>query len=38
MVSYLDRNEKRCWRDVFCKIKSGFEEMDLKDQKIIGKL
>jgi len=37
--SYSDRNEKRkCWRDVFCKIKPGFEEMDFKDQKIIGKL
>lgn len=37
--SYSDRNEKRkCWKDIFCKIKPGFEEMDIKDQKIIGKL
>ncbi|KAL4104427.1 hypothetical protein QTP88_019728 [Uroleucon formosanum] len=35
--SYSDRNEKRkCWKDMFCKIKPGFEEMDIKDQKIIG--
>lgn len=37
--SYSDRNEKRkCWKHIFCKIKPGFEEMDIKDQKIIGKL
>lgn len=37
--SYSDRNEKRkCWRDIFCKIKPGFEEIDIKDHKIIGKL
>lgn len=37
--SYSNRNEKRkCRRNIFCKIKPGFEEMDIKDQKIIGKL
>jgi len=37
--SYSDRNEKRkCWRDIFCRMKPGFEELDIKDQKIIGKL
>jgi len=35
---YSDRNEKRkCWRDIFCKMKPGFEELHIKDQKIIGK-
>ncbi|KAL4135172.1 hypothetical protein QTP88_006813 [Uroleucon formosanum] len=34
--SYSDGNEKRkCWKHIFCKIKPGFEEMDIKDQKII---
>jgi len=37
--SYSDRNEKRkCWRDIFCIMKPGFEELDIKDQKLIGKL
>jgi hypothetical protein len=37
--SYSDRNEKRkCWRDIFSIMKPGFEELDIKDQKIIGKI
>jgi hypothetical protein len=28
----------KCWGDIFCIMKPGFEELNIKDQKIIGKL
>jgi len=37
--SCSDQNEKRkCWRDIVCIMKPGFEDLHKVNQKIIGQL